>query len=143
VQVMADRQGASTKPKRMEESASASVALASAHEGQEAHLTGFPFLLLDALLVDSHGSPVGGGGGEVIFVGGVVGALLGLIKILGCGVVGDGGEDRRREHVPERREHLGAIRSTRGCAAGTIMERWRATSGRPQICVTEFTSALQ
>jgi len=50
VQVMMDRKEEGGKP-------SAVVAVASARGEREAHLIGFPFLLLDTLLVDGRCSP--------------------------------------------------------------------------------------
>jgi len=79
---------------------------------QEVHLIGSSFLLLDAPAVDGHCAIVGRGGGIVISVGSVVGVLLGLI--LGCRVIGDGGEDGRREYTLKRREHPDTNRSHRG-----------------------------
>ena len=73
-------------------------ASAQAGGGRGAHLVGSPFLLLDTLLVGGHRSVVGRGGGIVISVSRVVGGVL-RGPVLGCGVVGDGGEDGRWEYA--------------------------------------------
>ena len=66
------------------------------HREREVHLIGSPFLFLDTLLV-GHSPAVERGRRLIISVVRVVGVLLGLV--LWCGVVGEGGEDGRREDV--------------------------------------------
>ena len=78
-----------------------------------AHLIGSGFLLLDTLLVDGHGSGIGGGGGIVGSVDRAVRVSLGT-RMLWWGIIGERREDGRWEYGLKRGEHLDGTRSLRG-----------------------------
>ena len=104
---------------------------------REAHLIGSGFLLLDTLLVDSHGSSIRRGGGMAGSVNRAVRVSL-RTRMLWWGVIGERREDGRWEYGLKRGEHLDGTRSLRGelfkrSRQREIMEMWVKTISRRNV----------
>lgn len=95
-----------------------------------AYLVGSSFLPLDSLLVDVHWFVVGRGR-EAISVGYVAGGLVGLV--LCRRIVGERGEDGRREDVLKRGEHLCTTRLDRGRVKVVMVHSGRAIIGEVEM----------